>query len=132
MIILFSNYDELSWDLLNPFHLGPKQQTVNEDVALEKLLLQPHLNTALRAEILYFTTQGIIHAAKDYHKSAAAAALTRQMSKDGAAAADANAGVRSNRTRFDEDSAHSEFSLNESSGANIRFVDFVAFCCWQT
>jgi hypothetical protein len=36
------------------------------EFAQEGLLLQPHLNTALRAEVLYFTTRGIMFAAKEY------------------------------------------------------------------
>jgi hypothetical protein len=69
-VILYSNYAELTWELLNPFRLRLKPQDglKEEDVALEKLLLQPHLNTALRAEILYFTTQGIMFAAKDHFR----------------------------------------------------------------
>lgn len=62
LIIFYSNYSELSWQELNPFRLQLPQELV-QDVAKERLLLQPHLNTALRAEILYFATQGIIHAA---------------------------------------------------------------------
>jgi hypothetical protein len=38
---------------------------IPENVAQEGLLLQPHLNTALRAEILYFTTQGIMFSAQN-------------------------------------------------------------------
>jgi hypothetical protein len=62
IIIIYSNYREISLDELNPCRSHHTQDLIR-DFAKEKLLLQPHLNTALRAEILFFATQGIIHAA---------------------------------------------------------------------
>eukprot|EP00981_Chlorochromonas_danica_P001610 scaffold344_cov178-Ochromonas_danica.AAC.19 len=72
IIILYSNYNELTWAEVNPFRRALHKADLVEHVAQERLLLQPHLNTALRAEILYFTTQGIIFAAKEYsHRGSA-------------------------------------------------------------
>jgi hypothetical protein len=104
-VILYSNYNELTWELCNPFHLSLHQDRQKEDVAMEKLLLQPHLNTALRAEILYFTTQGIMFAAKDYHR--------RNVKRLAAASSPAGGGA-------EDDEDDTEFSINESSQANIR------------
>lgn len=64
LVILLTNYADLSWDGLNPFKFQSKSELI-ADVAQERLLLQPHLNTALRAEVLYFTTQGIMFAARE-------------------------------------------------------------------
>lgn len=114
-IILYSNYSELTWELLNPFHLGQQQVRMKEDIAMEKLLLQPHLNTALRAEILYFTTQGIMFAARDYGRSAAQRLLRSQNSIDRQAQQEDAA----HKSR--PESQHMEFSMNEDSDANIRF-----------
>lgn len=65
VIILYSNSQDLTWSDLNPFTFASQDQLV-EKVALEGLTLQPHLNTVLRAEILYFTTQGIMHAVREF------------------------------------------------------------------
>ena len=65
LIIVYSNYTELTWEDMNPFRLRANESEV-ANVAKERLLLQPHLNSALRAEILYFTTQGIRFAAKEF------------------------------------------------------------------
>lgn len=65
MIILYSNHEDLSWRVLNPFSMFVNEED-NDLVALEGLLMQPHLNAALRVELLYFTTKGIMHAARDY------------------------------------------------------------------
>jgi hypothetical protein len=67
LIIVYSNYSELSWSEMNPFRFRAKESEI-ANVAKERLLLQPHLNSALRAEILYFTTQGIRFAALEYEK----------------------------------------------------------------
>ncbi|MCL4417739.1 MAG: hypothetical protein M1365_13805, partial [Actinobacteria bacterium] len=64
LTIIYSNYSELSLSDLNPFLFETSKNLV-ANVAQERLLLQPHLNTSLRAEILYFTTQGIIHASRE-------------------------------------------------------------------
>lgn len=34
----------------------------------ESLLMKPHLNTALRAEILFFTTKGILFSIQEYNR----------------------------------------------------------------
>jgi hypothetical protein len=118
-VILYSNYQELTWELLNPFRLRLQpQEGMKEDVAMEKLLLQPHLNTALRAEILYFTTQGIMFAAKDYHRRT----LARRSARQGQPQHHSDGGMRSPRDDEDTEGEDTEFSVNEGSGANIRYV----------
>eukprot|EP01038_Epipyxis_sp_PR26KG_P004541 gene4541-6411_t len=76
-VIMYSNWLELTVENINPFQF--QRTSLNDGtldkVAMEGLLLQPHLNTALRAEILIFTTQGIIHAAKDYEVRSGHAAV---------------------------------------------------------
>lgn len=64
-IILYCNHEDLSWRDLNPFSMFINEEE-NDMVALEGLMMQPHLNAALRVELLYFTTKGIMHAARDY------------------------------------------------------------------
>eukprot|EP01033_Poteriospumella_lacustris_P005505 gene5506-3924_t len=64
MIIFYSNFGEVTWKDLHPFRLSLPAEML-QDIAKERLLLQPHLNSALRAEILYFATQGIICAATE-------------------------------------------------------------------
>lgn len=64
-IILYCNHEDLSWRDLDPFSTFINEEE-NDLVALEGLLMQPHLNAALRVELLYFTTKGIMHAARDY------------------------------------------------------------------
>lgn len=71
LVICYSNWPELTWRQMNPFRLGDAECQLAEKVAQEGLLLQPHLNTALRAEILYFTTQGIMYAAREFEARAA-------------------------------------------------------------
>jgi hypothetical protein len=61
-IILYTNWADLSWAVLSPFRSSIRENLV-EDCLQEGLLLKPHLNSALRAEILFFTTQGIMFAA---------------------------------------------------------------------
>ena len=63
-IILYCNATELKWETLNPLNFSVLEAQKN-DAALEGLLFQPHLNVTLRMEILYFTTHGIIHAARE-------------------------------------------------------------------
>lgn len=67
-VIMYSNWQDLSWQSLNPFYFASsaKDKNMVERVALEGLMQQPHLNTALRAEILYFSTQGIMFAARSF------------------------------------------------------------------
>lgn len=78
-VILYCNWSELSWDLVNPFQISLSHARQAKDHnAIENLLLQPHLNTALRTEILYFTTQGIMFAALEQERNAAAAASRRK------------------------------------------------------
>ena len=64
-VILYSNWSEITKENINPFTQKKAQFSIAENVAQEGLLLQPHLNTALRAEILYFTTQGIMFSAQN-------------------------------------------------------------------
>lgn len=64
-VILYSNWSEITADNINPITQSRAQYSIAENVAQEGLLLQPHLNTALRAEILYFTTQGIMFSAQN-------------------------------------------------------------------
>jgi len=68
MVILYSNWEDLTWASMNPFYFVSSNKDTNmvERVALEGLMQQPHLNTALRAEILYFSTQGIMFAAHSF------------------------------------------------------------------
>lgn len=68
IIILYSNLSELTWEQVNPFRFSFNKPDLVANVAQERLLLQPHLNTALRAEILYFTTQGIMFAAREFEQ----------------------------------------------------------------
>jgi hypothetical protein len=63
-VIFYSNWSEITWDNMNPIMERKTEYSMAVNVAQEGLLLQPHLNTALRAEVLYFTTQGIMFAAK--------------------------------------------------------------------
>ena len=61
-MILGPNWADLTWnDLLSTRNPSTYHRDVEETVH-EKLLMKPHLNSALRAEILYFTTQGIMFA----------------------------------------------------------------------
>jgi hypothetical protein len=48
LVILYSNWSELSWKYMNPFRLKEPESSLAESVAQEGLLLQPHLNSALR------------------------------------------------------------------------------------
>eukprot|EP01038_Epipyxis_sp_PR26KG_P016219 gene16219-22064_t len=87
LIIMYCNWKELSWKHLNPFNFEQKQviiltgrnnndnSTLNntvlsdsnflEQIARESVNLHlPYLNKALRAEVLYFTVQGILHASE--------------------------------------------------------------------
>lgn len=68
IVIMYSNWQDLTWQSLNPFYFASsvKDKNMVERVALEGLMQQPHLNTALRAEILYFSTQGIMFAARSF------------------------------------------------------------------
>jgi hypothetical protein len=113
MVILFSNRKELTWELLNPFHIRHQEERLKEDVALEKLLQQPHLNTALRAEILYFTTQGIMFAARDHQKNLnrKKALLNQQVQQ------------QQQQVRIDEDDGENdaEYSLDRESCADVRY-----------
>lgn len=72
-VILYSNSSDISYKNMNPFIYfisnNEKDKNMIERVALEGLMQQPHLNTALRAEILYFCTQGIMFAAKNYENN---------------------------------------------------------------
>lgn len=73
-VILYSNAEDLTWQSMNPLYFASaaKDKNMVERVALEGLLQQPHLNTALRAEILYFCTQGIMFAAGSFGDSSVA------------------------------------------------------------
>ena len=68
-VILYSNAEDCTWQSMSPFYFisssVPADKNMVERVALEGLLQQPHLNSALRAEILYFSTQGIMYAARE-------------------------------------------------------------------
>jgi hypothetical protein len=70
IVIWYSNREDITWRSLNPFRFNQKKnardKNMVEIVALEGILQQPHLNSALRAEILYFSTQGIMFAANSY------------------------------------------------------------------
>ena len=61
-VILYTNKSEksLAWMLPVKRH-HQDQMGIVENVLAEGLTLKPHLNTALRAEILFFTTQGTTH-----------------------------------------------------------------------
>jgi hypothetical protein len=63
-MILGPNWDDLTLsNLLLLDAVGPSAKNLEATVQ-ENLLMKPHLNSALRAEILYFTTQGIMFAAQ--------------------------------------------------------------------
>lgn len=68
LVIVYSNWEDITWQSMNPFYFASSTKDTNmvERVALEGLMQQPHLNTALRAEILYFSTQGIMFAARSF------------------------------------------------------------------
>jgi hypothetical protein len=70
LVVIYSNGKDITWHSMNPFYFPSSVNDKNmvEKVALEGLLQQPHLNTALRAEILYFSTQGIMFAARSFEK----------------------------------------------------------------
>jgi hypothetical protein len=68
-ILLYANYPDLTWENLSPWSgLYGSREEDDSKAVLEGLLLQPHLNVALRVEILYFTTLGITHAALEVEK----------------------------------------------------------------
>lgn len=65
-VIVVTNQNELSFSRKWPFvfpKIDPSVSAVDEGV-----VMKPHLNAALRAEILYFTTQGIIFSANEFHR----------------------------------------------------------------
>lgn len=62
-MILGPNWKDLTWS--NLLLKSSNQDGDFDTTVQENLLLKPHLNSALRAEILYFTTQGIIFAAHE-------------------------------------------------------------------
>lgn len=64
-IIFITHWSELTWDNIRR---SPELRDIYEDMVNEGLSMKPHLNSALRAEILYFTTQGIMYAAKESSK----------------------------------------------------------------
>jgi len=145
LVIGYCNKEELTWALVNPFrnpfHVKADQDMMmKENVAMERLLLQPHLNTALRAEILYFTTQGIMYAAREHRrmKTQRAALLYgddgREVDEEeGAAASKSNAASRSKQAvqdlleaaktgrkkHGDKEQQHS-YTLNASSPHNVN------------
>ncbi len=109
-VICYSNWEELTWQQMNPFRFNMPEEKIAENVALEGLLLQPHLNTALRAEILYFTTQGIMYAAREFetlitvaHQSAQKKRKSRAVSK--AATAAMNSADRAAEEKEDQQAA---------------------------
>ena len=70
-VICYTNWAELSLEIMLPFLYQTqqqKQQNLVNEVVEEHLLMKPHLNIALRSEILYFTTQGIMFAARECEK----------------------------------------------------------------
>lgn len=64
-MILFTNWSDVTWNTISPFQGRQQHLNLVENAVKEGLLLKPHLNTALRSEILYFTTQGIMFAARE-------------------------------------------------------------------
>lgn len=61
-IIIFSNWESMTWQKAFPFwYAASGEGTEKESLSgvAEKLALAPHLNKALRAEILFFTSEGI-------------------------------------------------------------------------
>ena len=69
-VILYTNKSEITWTLIVPVKRR-NQKTIAENVVTEGLTLKPHLNTALRAEILFFTTQGIMFACQESERHVA-------------------------------------------------------------
>ncbi|KAJ1432976.1 hypothetical protein B484DRAFT_429674 [Ochromonadaceae sp. CCMP2298] len=112
LMIAYTNWAELSWDLINPLKnpFSTRHHALKDDVAMEKLLLQPHLNTALRAEILHFTTQGIMFAARDNKRRFKAGLDASQATKS------ANAGTP-------DRPADAAQSLGNNSLATVRSSD---------
>lgn len=96
-LICLINWADMSWGTMSPIPFfcnssgttagDSKLDNVVVNVALEKLLLQPHMNTALRAEILYFTTQGIIFAAQECEAEVRRLAEKEKSDNDGSDAA---------------------------------------------
>lgn len=67
-MILGPNWNDLTRsNLLLVDAASPNAKNL-ETTVQEGLLMKPHLNSALRAEILYFTTQGIMFAASESSK----------------------------------------------------------------
>jgi len=60
-IIFFSNYESMAWEKAFPFWYASVAVAEAESLSgvAEKLAMAPHLNKALRAEILFFTSEGI-------------------------------------------------------------------------
>ncbi len=60
-IMFYSNWEYLTWESVLPFIYKSSDPTAGDALTgvAEKLALAPHLNKALRAEILFFTSEGI-------------------------------------------------------------------------
>jgi len=61
LIIFFSNYESMTWQKAFPFWYNSVELIGSDSFSgvAEKLAMAPHLNKALRAEILFFTSEGI-------------------------------------------------------------------------
>lgn len=84
IVILYISWSDVTWENMSPFQLtkvASGADALVANVAMESLLLQPHLNTALRAEILFFATQGIIYAAREGAASEAKKSVDRSGSQ---------------------------------------------------
>ena len=68
-VILLTNRNDLRWSDLSLIVEPSQMQQDSIILAVEEgISMKPHLNSALRAEILYFTTQGIIFSARQFYK----------------------------------------------------------------
>ena len=69
IILIATNYDEdISLAALSPFQSKEFRNDMIANAIQEGVLTNPNLNRALRAEVLYFTAQGIIFAAREARK----------------------------------------------------------------
>ena len=130
IMILGPNWADLTWNDLLFTHNPSTYHKDVEATVHEKLLMKPHLNSALRAEILYFTTQGIMFATKQ----AAIAMHQAEMNR-------LSLGVGRQTDDFDDDMRGSSFSFKDIleryySIMGMSFslegdnnIDFVMCCC---
>lgn len=120
-VILYTNKSEITWTSILPFKQR-NQKTMVENVVAEGLTLKPHLNTALRAEILFFTTQGIIFACHESERHVGLSNTKHKninTTKSSDANSNANGGARETQgTR----AGTAESSMNETKNDDVMFT----------